>query len=102
MWGYDMRRDSEVEWSAFGEYTTRLLADEAARVIDEHADANASRPLLLYVPHLAVHSANAAWPLQAPPETLRRFGRIRDESRRHYAGDSRDTNCFVLIFFVMS
>ena len=82
-WGYDMRRNFEVDRSAFGNYTTRLLSDEAVTVISNH---DVSSPLFLYVAHLAVHSANPYSPLQAPRETVDLFPEIQDIQRRRFAG----------------
>nr|CAH0102563.1 unnamed protein product [Daphnia galeata] len=81
-WGYDMRRNHSVDWSAYGKYTTTLLTDEACDVIRKH---DVSNPLFLYVAHLAVHSANPYSPLQAPEETVDMFSSIEDLQRRRYA-----------------
>lgn len=78
-----MRRNLEVDRSAFGNYTTRLLSEEAVAVISNH---NVSSPLFLYVAHLAVHSANPYSPLQAPRETVDVFSDIIDIERRRFAG----------------
>ncbi|EFX81012.1 hypothetical protein DAPPUDRAFT_303738 [Daphnia pulex] len=81
-WGYDMRRNHSVDWSAYGKYTTTLLTDEACDVITKH---DVSSPLFLYVAHLAVHSANPYSPLQAPEETVEMFSSIENLQRRRYA-----------------
>lgn len=83
-WGYDMRRNRSVDWSAYGHYTTRLLSDKSCSIIAEH---NSSTPLFLYIAHLAVHSANPYAPLQAPEETVSLFTHIKDPQRRRYAGE---------------
>lgn len=79
-----MRRNLEVDWSAAGNYTTTLLANEAENVIRQHDPS--SGPLFLYLAHLAPHSANRNDPLQAPPETVALFKHIEDPKRRIYAG----------------
>lgn len=78
-----MRRNMNIDRSAFGNYTTRLLSDEAVNVISNH---DVSSPLFLYVAHLAVHSANPYSPLQAPQETVNLFPSIKDIERRRFAG----------------
>lgn len=82
-----MRRNEATDWSAFGKYTTRIFADEVSDVIANH---NASKPLFLYMAHLAVHSANPYSPLQAPEETVDMFAHIEDLERRRYAGLSHN------------
>ena len=79
-----MRRNLEVDWSAVGNYTTTLLANEAENVIRQHDPS--SGPLFLYLAHLAPHSANRNDPLQAPPESVALFNHIEDPKRRIYAG----------------
>ena len=78
-----MRRNSSIDWSAYGKYTTHILTDEACDVITKH---DISSPLFLYVAHLAVHSGNPYSPLQAPESTVDLFSGIEDLNRRRYAG----------------
>ncbi len=59
-------------------YATRLLGDDAVRLIDAH---DGKKPLFLYLAFTAPHS-----PYQAPPEYVDRFKDIPDETRRTYAG----------------
>jgi arylsulfatase A-like enzyme len=73
--GYDWHRDDEV--CRDEGYTTKLLGDEAVRLIEKH-DGN--KPLFLYVPFNAPHS-----PLQALPEYLEKYASIADQKRRTYA-----------------
>ena len=80
--GYDFRRDLEVDWSAYGSYSTNLISDEAEKVIQAH---NSTQPLFLYVAHLAAHAGSFS-PLQAPLETLDLFDHIQDPNRRTFAG----------------
>ena len=68
-----------------GQYATDLFTDRAVRIINSH---NTSRPLFLYLAHLAVHSANPYAPLQAPQEIVKEFMYIEDEKRRTFAGEA--------------
>ena len=58
-------------------YVTRLLGDEAVRVI-EHRDPQ--RPFFLYLAFTAPHT-----PYQVPKEALAQYGSIADPARRSYA-----------------
>ena len=69
-------------WTAWGEYSSELFTDVAVDVIQKH---DASKPLFLYLPYQAVHSANYIQPLQAPPEEIAKFSSIQDENRRIFA-----------------
>ena len=80
--GYDFRRNLEVDWSAYGNYTTHLIADEADKVIKAH---DSSEPLFLYLAHLAAHAGSFS-PLQAPSETEALFDYIQDPDRRTFVG----------------
>ena len=44
-----------------------------------------SKPLFLYLPFQAVHSANFIQPLQAPPNLIKKFSHIEDQNRRIFA-----------------
>ena len=45
-----------------------------------------SKPLFLYLPYLAVHSANRpADPIQAPDEWIKKYDHIEHEERRKFA-----------------
>lgn len=81
--GYDMRRNMEIDWNAKGKYTTTILTEEAANIINEHDE---SRPMFLYLSHLAPHRGNAERPLQAPDEIIAKFSHIDDPELRIYAG----------------
>lgn len=72
-----------VSWNYDGQYATDLFTEESVEIINSH---NASEPLFLYLAHLAVHSANAKDPLQAPPEIVEKFSYIKDKRRRKFAG----------------
>jgi len=58
-------------------YVTRLLGDEAVRVI-EHRDPQ--RPFFLYLAFTAPHT-----PYQVPKDALAQYGSIADPARRSYA-----------------
>jgi arylsulfatase A-like enzyme len=73
--GFDWHRNDQVNRDEG--YTTKLLGDEAVRIIEQQ---DAARPLFLYVPFNAPHS-----PLQAPQEYLDRYKDITDTRRRTYA-----------------
>jgi arylsulfatase B len=78
-----MRRNYAVDLTAFGNYTTHLIAEEASEIIQHH---DQTKPLFAYVAHLCCHSANPHSPLQAPRETVEMFSFIEDMNRRRYAG----------------
>ncbi|KAF4530286.1 hypothetical protein B566_EDAN014851 [Ephemera danica] len=63
-------------------YATRLFTKEATRLIAEH---NTSKPMFLYLAHLAVHVGNYGNALQAPQETIDLFSYIEDPDRRVFA-----------------
>jgi arylsulfatase A-like enzyme len=73
--GFDWHRNDRV--CRDEGYTTKMLGDEAVRLIEQH---DADRPLFLYVPFNAPHA-----PLQAPQEYLDRYATIADQKRRTYA-----------------
>ena len=83
-----------VAWSDYGKYATDLFTDEAVEIIkkhgkdDKHREKEAqeedgkkmegsSKPLFLYLAHLAVHSANSYSPLQAPDDVVKKFEYIK-------------------------
>ena len=73
--GFDWHRDDQA--CRDEGYTTKLLGDEAVRLIEKH---ESGKPLFLYVPFNAPHS-----PLQALPEYLEKYSSIQDAKRRTYA-----------------
>ncbi|KAK5643823.1 hypothetical protein RI129_007668 [Pyrocoelia pectoralis] len=81
--GYDFRRNMETDWSAIGKYSTNLFTEEAVNIIHSH---NTSKPMFMYLAHLAVHSGNADNLVQAPDEEIAKFSNIDDPQRRVYAG----------------
>ncbi|XP_076368527.1 arylsulfatase B-like isoform X1 [Tachypleus tridentatus] len=82
-WGLDFRHNLSLVTDALGKYATELFTDHAIDIIQKH---NKSRPLFLYLAHLAVHSANPYNPLQAPSKYIKRFPHIKDRNRRIFAG----------------
>lgn len=61
------------------EYTTFAFGREAVRFIERHKGK--AEPFFLYLAFNAVHT-----PMQAPPESVKRFPAIQDRGRRTYAG----------------
>ncbi|XP_041472978.1 arylsulfatase I-like [Lytechinus variegatus] len=81
--GYDLHKNGEVYWSAFGQYSTEIFTREAQQIIMDH---NASQPLFLYLAHQAVHAGvYGAHLLEAPYKYYQRFPHIKSEGRRKYA-----------------
>ncbi|XP_036326656.1 arylsulfatase B [Rhagoletis pomonella] len=80
--GYDFRRNMELECAERGTYATELFTREAERIILAN---NNTKPLLLILSHLAVHTGNSDDPLQAPEEEIAKFQYIKDPNRRTYA-----------------
>uniref|UniRef100_A0A182K373 Sulfatase N-terminal domain-containing protein n=1 Tax=Anopheles christyi TaxID=43041 RepID=A0A182K373_9DIPT len=80
--GLDMRRNTDINYSANGTYATDLFNDEAVRLIDSH---NKSQPLFLVLTHLAPHTGNEDDPMQAPADEIAKFDYIQDPKRRTLA-----------------
>ena len=72
-----------VAWSDYGKYATDIFTHEAVDRIKQH---DQSKPLFLYLAHLAVHSANTYSPLQAPEDAINKHKYIKDENRRKFSG----------------
>lgn len=81
-WGLDLHNDTEPVWTEWGQYSSELFTEKAVEVIQKH---DPSKPLFLYLPYQAVHSANYIQPLQAPPDEIKKFSNIADENRRIFA-----------------
>lgn len=81
-WGLDFHNNTENDFTKWGMYSTELFTTLAIDIIQSH---DHSKPLYLYLPHQAVHSANGIQPLQAPEELIKKFKHIEDERRRIYA-----------------
>lgn len=85
--GHDLRRNFEVA-NDMG-YATELFTSEAVRTIQKH---DKSKPLFLLLNHLATHTGNEDFPLQAPQEEIDKFSYISDPRRRTLAGQK----CFFI------
>jgi arylsulfatase A-like enzyme len=72
--GFDWHRNDKV--CRDEGYTTKLLGDEAVRLLERH---DAKTPFFLYLAFNAPHA-----PLQALPEHLKRYGHVQDQKRRAY------------------
>ena len=59
-----------------------MFTERAIDIIKKH---DPSKPLFLYLPYQAVHSANYIQPIQAPPDEIKKFSHIKDENRRIFA-----------------
>ncbi|XP_078346464.1 arylsulfatase B-like [Oculina patagonica] len=81
-WGLDFHNNTENDFTEWGMYSTELFTSLAVDIIQSH---DPSKPLYLYLPHQAVHSANSIQPLQAPQKLINKFKNIEDERRRIYA-----------------
>ncbi|GIY24640.1 arylsulfatase J isoform X1, partial [Caerostris darwini] len=66
-----------------GRYATHVFTEAAENIINDH---DLSKPLFLYLAHLAVHSGNPYQPVQAPSEDIAQFNYIDDVNRRIHAG----------------
>jgi arylsulfatase A-like enzyme len=73
--GFDWHRDDKV--CRDEGYSTHLIADEAVRIVQQHAG---KKPFFLYVPFNAVHA-----PHQVPEKYLQGFDALKGD-RRIYAG----------------
>ncbi|XP_052902556.1 arylsulfatase B [Anopheles moucheti] len=80
--GLDMRRNTDINYSANGIYATDLFNEEAVRIIHTH---NESQPLFLVLTHLAPHTGNEDDPMQAPVDEIAKFSYIQDPARQTLA-----------------
>ncbi|RXG59692.1 Arylsulfatase B, partial [Armadillidium vulgare] len=70
-------------WTGVIDYYNYTDAFESVKIINEH---DPSKPLFLFLSHLATHvGGNPGTPLQAPEEDIQRFSHIKDEKRRIFA-----------------
>lgn len=81
-WGLDFHNNTENDFSKNGSYSTDLFTEVAVDIIQSH---DISKPLYLYLPYQAVHSANKYQPLQAPQNLIDKFKNIQNARRRIYA-----------------
>lgn len=64
-------------------YTSDLLNAKSVNLIENH---DPSKPLFLFLSHIAPHAGEPGDPLQAPEDVIERFSYIPDENKRKYAG----------------
>ena len=70
-WHYDVEGQLNDVYSDFGEYSSRVIANRASDLIQNHNFE--AKPLFLYLPFQSVHSANNVEPLEVPTDTLNQF-----------------------------
>ncbi|XP_064474814.1 arylsulfatase B-like isoform X2 [Ornithodoros turicata] len=68
--------------NATGLYSTDLFTERAVSIIDKH---DKSKPMFMYLCHMAPHSGNEVDPLQAPQEYIDKFQYIENKNRSTYA-----------------
>lgn len=81
-WGLDMWNNLEADDSVSGKYTTNVFTEKA---IDILKNRNQSKPLFLYLSHLAVHVGNAYALMEAPDQYFEKFPYIKNQKRRTFA-----------------
>lgn len=81
--GLDYRNGDQPSQNDTGQYATTLFTDRAIDIIEKH---DQTKPLFLYLSHLAPHGATKDCPLQAPDENVEKFDYIGEEDRTIYAG----------------
>jgi arylsulfatase B len=85
MEGLDFRRNLSTAWDLSGRYATDIFTEEAERIIHDH---DSTKPLFLYLSHLASHAGNAGKLVEAPQHVINMFQHIIEPNRRTYAGNS--------------
>ena len=81
--GYDMRRNLTVAKDFDPIYATNLFTKEAVNVISKH---DKKSPLYLQLNHIAPHTGNQDFPMQAPDDVIAKFSNIPSLKRRTLAG----------------
>ncbi|CAL1302038.1 unnamed protein product [Larinioides sclopetarius] len=81
--GLDFRNGTEILKDQHGKYATHVFTETAEQIIRNH---NTSKPLFLYLAHLATHAGNLFKPAEAPPEIISKFKYIKNFYRRIHAG----------------
>ncbi|GIX69450.1 arylsulfatase I [Caerostris darwini] len=81
--GVDFHNGTAPVTKSQGRYATHVFTEAAENIIKDH---DLSKPLFLYLAHLAVHSGNPYQPMQAPSEDIAQFKYIEDVNRRIHAG----------------
>ncbi|XP_055938568.1 arylsulfatase B-like isoform X1 [Argiope bruennichi] len=82
-YGVDLHNATGEVKDVRGQYAADLFTEKAKNIIQNH---DVSKPLFLYLAHLAVHTGNDQMPLQAPHDLVNQFGHIKNDSRRTFAG----------------
>ncbi|CAL1286142.1 unnamed protein product [Larinioides sclopetarius] len=80
--GLDLHNGSKILRNQQGKYATHLFTETAEQIIRHH---DTSKPLFLYLAHVAAHAGNFFKPEQAPPEVISKFKYIEDLNRRIHA-----------------
>ena len=89
-YGYDFRDQDEPDYSAIGTYSTKLFADRAVKIIEDHVEIHCNdysmigscHPMFLFLPFQSVHKPIS----EAPSEYSDLYPNIKKESRRIYSG----------------
>ncbi|CAH1124701.1 unnamed protein product [Ceutorhynchus assimilis] len=80
--GFDLRKNGQPVKEEAGKYATDLFTEHTVEVITNN---DGSKPLFIMLAHLGVHTGNKGKPLEAPQETINKFGHIVDANRRTYS-----------------
>ncbi|KAF8791803.1 Arylsulfatase B like protein [Argiope bruennichi] len=80
--GLDFQMGNDILKGQQGKYATHLFTETAEQIIYDH---DTSKPLFMYLSHLAAHAGNLFKPQQAPPEVICKFKYIKDLNRRIHA-----------------
>lgn len=83
--GHDLNENLVPRTDLKGIYTSDLLNDRSVQVIEDH---DPSKPLFLYLSHIAPHSGEKETPLQAPEDVIENYSYIPDKDKQIYAGKS--------------
>ncbi|CAL1279729.1 unnamed protein product [Larinioides sclopetarius] len=82
-YGLDLHDGLTPVRDAQGKYATHLFTEKAEEVIKKH---DTSKPLFMYLAHLAAHSGNLYQESQAPGDVVSQFEYITNLNRRIHAG----------------
>lgn len=80
-WGLDLWENLKADRSKTGNYTTELFTRKAIEILKNR---DRSKPLFLYVSHLAVHVGNVYALFEAPDKYIELNRHIKNEKRRHF------------------
>lgn len=81
-WGLDLWHNLEADRSKSGNYTTELFTEKAIEIFKNR---DRSKPLFLYLAHLAVHVGNFYALFEAPDRYIQLNQHINNHKRRHFA-----------------